>query len=333
MKQKAIAMVSPEQWGACDPLSKTMLEDAGVKIIRNKQKRLLVEDEMKELIKGCDVAICGAEPMSAAVMDQAPELRFIARCAVGLDSIDLNAARSRNIGVSYVPGANADAVAELTVSHILTLIRGVQQGDRLMREGTWFRVLGRSLEELTVGIIGMGRIGRRTAKLLSNFGAKIIANDINPDETINSQLRVEWVSKQRLINESDIICLHVPKTPQTINIISKEELSQMKNDAFLINTARGGLVDESALYESLNNGDIAGAGLDVYDQEPYLGGPLSKLQNVIMTCHMGANTKVSRARMEIQAAECLLAFLNNDHIPRIVPDSEYELQIALKNLK
>ena len=237
MKHKAIAMVSPEQWGACSPLSRSMLEDGGVKIIRNQQKRLLVEEEMKELITGCDVAICGAEPMTAAVMDQAPELRFIARCAVGLDSIDLNAARSRNIGVSYVPGANADAVAELTVSHILTLIRGVQQGDRLMREGTWFRVLGRSLEELTVGIIGMGRIGRRTAKLLSSFGAKIIANDINPDETINSQLRVEWVSKQRLINESDIICLHVPKTPQTINIIGKTELSQMKNDAFLINTA------------------------------------------------------------------------------------------------
>ena len=127
MKNRATAMVSPEQWGACNPLSWTMLEDAGVKLIRNDKKRLLVEDEMKELIKGCDVAICGAEPMTAEVMDQAPELRFIARCAVGLDSIDLNAARERNIGVSYVPGANADTVAELTLTHILMLIRGVQK--------------------------------------------------------------------------------------------------------------------------------------------------------------------------------------------------------------
>ena len=201
MKIRATAMVSPEQWGACNPLSWTMLEDAGVKLIRNDKKRLLVEDEMKELIKGCDVAICGAEPMTAEVMDQAPELRFIARCAVGLDSIDLNAARERNIGVSYVPGANADTVAELTLTHILMLIRGVQKGDTLMRQGKWFRVLGRSLEELTVGIIGMGRIGRRTAKLLSAFGANIIANDIDPDESINSYLHVEWVSKSRLLKE------------------------------------------------------------------------------------------------------------------------------------
>ena len=331
MKNRATAMVSPEQWGACNPLSWTMLEDAGVKLIRNDKKRLLVEDEMKELIKGCDVAICGAEPMTAEVMDQAPELRFIARCAVGLDSIDLNAARERNIGVSYVPGANADTVAELTLTHILMLIRGVQKGDALMRQGKWLRVLGRSLEELTVGIIGMGRIGRRTAKLLSAFGANIIANDIDPDESINSYLHVEWVSKSRLLKEADIVCLHVPKTPATIDIINQEELNLMKNDAFLVNTARGGLINEKALFNALNKNQIAGAGLDVYNEEPYLGGPLSKLENVIMTCHMGANTKVSRARMEIQAAECLIAYLDGDNIPRVVPDSEYDLQIAMKN--
>ena len=333
MKIRAKAMVSPEQWGACNPLSRTMLEDAGIQIIRNEQKRLLAEDEMKELIKGCDVAICGAEPMTAAVMDQAPNLKFIARCAVGLDSIDLNAARARDIGVSYVPGANADAVAELTLSHILTLIRGVPQADSLMRNGKWFRVLGRSLEELTVGIIGMGRIGRRTAKLLSAFGAKIIANDINPDESINSYLPIEWVSKTRLIKDADVICLHVPKTPQTINIIDKKELEMMKNNSFLVNTARGGLVNEDALIYALTNNLIAGAGLDVYNEEPYYGGPLSKIENIIMSCHMGANTIISRARMEIQAAECLIAYLDGEHIPRIVPDSEYKLQIAMKNIK
>ena len=333
MKIRAKAMVSPEQWGACNPLSRTMLEDAGIQIIRNEQKRLLAEDEMKELIKGCDVAICGAEPMTAEVMDQAPNLKFIARCAVGLDSIDLNAARARDIGVSYVPGANADAVAELTLSHILTLIRGVPQADGLMRNGKWFRVLGRSLEELTVGIIGMGRIGRRTAKLLSAFGAKIIANDINPDESINSYLPIEWVSKTRLIKDADVICLHVPKTPQTINIIDKKELEMMKNNSFLINTARGGLVNEDALMYALTNNLIAGAGLDVYNEEPYYGGPLSKIENIIMSCHMGANTIISRARMEIQAAECLIAYLDGEHIPRIVPDSEYKLQIAMKNIK
>ena len=156
-----------------------------------------------------------------------------------------------------------------------------------MRQGKWFRVLGRSLEELTVGIIGMGRIGRRTAKLLSAFGANIIANDIEPDESINSYLHVEWVSKSRLLKEADIVCLHVPKTPATIDIINQEELNLMKNDAFLVNTARGGLINEKALFNALNKNQIAGAGLDVYNEEPYLGGPLSKLENIIMTCHMG----------------------------------------------
>ena len=219
------------------------------------------------------------------------------------------------------------------MSHILTLIRGVPQADGLMRNGKWFRVLGRSLEELTVGIIGMGRIGRRTAKLLSAFGAKIIANDINPDESINSYLPIEWVSKTRLIKDADVICLHVPKTPQTINIIDKKELEMMKNNSFLINTARGGLVNEDALIYALTNNLIAGAGLDVYNEEPYYGGPLSKIENIIMSCHMGANTIISRARMEIQAAECLIAYLDGEHIPRMVPDSEYKLQIAMKNIK
>jgi D-3-phosphoglycerate dehydrogenase len=332
MSHVAIAMVSPEQWGDVDPRSRTMLEEAGVKLVRNTKRRLLVESEMKELIRGCDVAIGGAEPMSAAVMDMAPGLRFIARCAVGLDSIDLMAARQRGIGVSYVPGANAQAVAELTISHILTLIRGVQRGDALLRKGEWFRVMGRNLDELTVGIIGIGRIGKRVARYLSAFGARIIANDLRPDEDFGALHRIEWVSKERLFKEADVICLHVPKAPSTLNIIGREQLAMMKDGAFVINTARGGLIDEAVLAEALRSGKIAGAGLDVFSEEPYRG-ELASLENVIMTCHMGANTRSSRARMEIQAAECLLAYLRGEPIPNLVPNSEYELQVQMKMLQ
>ena len=331
MNPVAVCMVSPEQWGDVNPLSRIMLEDAGVKIVRNTKRRLLVEPEMKELIKGCDVAISGAEPMPAAVMDCAPQLRFVARCAVGLDSIDLMAARERGIGVSYVPGANAQAVAELTISHILTLIRGVQRGDALLRKGEWFRVMGRSLEELTVGIIGMGKIGKRVARHLMGFGARIIANDLAPDEDFGAIHRIEWASKERLYKEADVICLHVPKAPSTLNLIGREQLAMMKDGAFLINTARGGLIDEAALAEALTSGKLGGAGLDVFSEEPYRG-PLAGIENIIMTCHMGANTRSSRARMEIQAAECLLAYLRGEPIPNIVPDSEYELQVAMKAL-
>jgi D-3-phosphoglycerate dehydrogenase len=332
MNPVAVCMVSPEQWGDVNPLSRTMLEEAGVKIVRNTKRRLLVEPEMKELIKGCDVAISGAEPMPAAVMDCAPKLRFVARCAVGLDSIDLMAARERGIGVSYVPGANAQAVAELTISHILTLIRGVQRGDALLRKGEWFRVMGRSLEELTVGIIGIGKIGKRVARHLMGFGARIIANDLAPDEDFGAIHRIEWASKERLYREADVICLHVPKAPSTLNLIGREQLAMMKDGAFLINTARGGLIDEAALAEALTSGKLGGAGLDVFSEEPYRG-PLAGIENIIMTCHMGANTRSSRARMEIQAAECLIAYLRGDPVPNIVPDSEYELQVAMKALQ
>jgi D-3-phosphoglycerate dehydrogenase len=332
MNPIAVCMVSPEQWGDVNPLSRTMLEEAGVKIVRNTKRRLLIESEMRELIVGCDVAISGAEPMPAAVMDCAPQLRFVARAAVGLDSIDLMAARERGIGVSYVPGANADAVTELTISHILTLIRGVQRGDALLRKGEWFRVMGRSLEELTIGIIGMGKIGKRVARHLTAFGARIIANDLAPDEDFGALYRIEWASKERLLKEADVVCLHVPKAPSTLNMISREQLAMMKDGAFLINTARGGLIDEPAMIEALKSGKLAGAGLDVFSEEPYRG-PLSEVENIIMTCHMGANTRSSRARMEIQAAECLLAYLRGEPIPNIVPDSEYDLQVAMKALK
>ena len=331
MSHIARAMVSSEQWGDVDPRSRTMLEDAGIEIVRNPHGRLLVEAEMKELIKGCDVAIAGAEPMTAAVMDNAPDLRFVARSAVGLDSIDLMAARERGIGVSYVPGANAQAVAELTISHILTLTRGVQRGDALLREGKWFRVMGRSLDELTIGIIGVGRIGKRVARHLSAFGARIIANDLAPDEDFGAPLRIEWVSKDRLFKEADVVCLHVPKAPSTLNLVGREQLALMKDSAFLINTARGGLIDEAALADALRGGKLAGAGLDVFSEEPYRG-ELAKLENVIMTCHMGANTRSSRARMEIQAAECLIAYLRGEPVPNIVADSEYELQVQMKAL-
>jgi D-3-phosphoglycerate dehydrogenase / 2-oxoglutarate reductase len=331
MNEEILAMVSPEQWGDVDPRSRTMLEEAGIEFVRNTQRRLLVESEMKELIKGCNVAISGAEPMTAAVMDEAPDLKFVARCAVGLDSIDLMAARERGVGVSYVPGANAQAVAELTISHILTLIRGVQRGDALLRKGEWFRVMGRNLDELTIGIIGVGKIGKRVARHLSAFGARIIANDLAPDEDFGAPLRIDWVSKDRLFKDADVVCLHVPKAPSTLNLVGREQLAMMKDSAFLINTARGGLIDEAALADALRAGKIAGAGLDVFGEEPYRG-ELAGLENILMTCHMGANTRSSRARMEIQAAECLIAYLRGEPVPNLVPDSEYELQVQMKAL-
>ncbi len=318
-------MISTERFGHVDPEPVRMLEEAGLKFVRNPHGRILKESEMIELIRGCDVSISGAEPFSAAVMDASPGLRFISRCSVGLDSVDLLAARERGIPVSYVPGANAQAVTELTISHILTLLRGVPKADASLRGGTWLRVMGRSLEELTIGIIGIGQIGKRVARHLTGFGAKIIANDLEPDKAFAAGIGLEWVEKETLFSQADVICLHVPRTPTTLGLVGREELAMMKNDAILINTARGGLIDEAALADALRSGQLGGAGIDVYDQEPYEG-ELTQIENCVLTCHMGASTKSSRLRMEIQAAENLISFLKGEPVPRLVPNAEYEIQ-------
>ena len=325
MNNAAQLMISTERFGQVDPEPVRMLEEAGLRFVRNPHGRILKEAEMMELIQGCDAAISGAEPMTAAVMDASPGLRFISRCSVGLDSCDLLAARERGIPVSYVPGANAQAVTELTISHILTLLRGVPEADASLRSGHWLRVMGRSLEELTVGIIGIGRIGKRVARHLTAFGAKIIANDLEPDEAFAAEIGLEWVEKETLFERSDVICLHVPRTLTTLGLVGRSQLAAMKNDAILINTARGGLIDEAALADALRSGEIGGAGIDVFDQEPYAG-ELTTLDNCILTCHMGASTKSSRLRMEIQAAENLICFLKGEPVPRLVPDAEYDIQ-------
>ncbi|HJP14893.1 MAG: phosphoglycerate dehydrogenase [Nitrospinota bacterium] len=318
-------LISPERFGQIDPFPVRMLEESGVECVFNPHGRLLNETDMKELITGCDSIIGGAEPISAAVMDCAPELRFISRCSVGLDSVDLLVARQRGIPVSYVAGANAVAVTELTVGHVLSLIRGVKESDTSLRDGAWVRVMGRSLDELTVGIIGVGRIGKLVAGHLAAFGAKIIANDLVPDEAIGEELGIEWIEKERLFREADVVCLHVPVTPLTRNVVSREALATMKPDAVLINTARGGLIDEGALAEALRSGRLGGAALDVFEREPYEG-ELTQIENCILTCHMGASSRSSRLRMEIQAAENLLCFLKGEPVPLLVPDSEYDLQ-------
>ncbi|MFC1491094.1 phosphoglycerate dehydrogenase [Nitrospinota bacterium] len=317
--------ISCERFGDIDPRPVRMLEEAGVECVYNPYGRLLAEDDMKALIAGCNAVIGGAEPVSAAVMDCAPGLRFISRCSVGLDSVDLLAARERGIPVAYVPGANSQAVTELTVSHVLSLLRGVPKADASLRNGTWIRVMGRSLEELIVGIVGVGRIGKRVARHLAGFGARIIANDIAPDRAFGEEISIEWVEKEHLFRESDVVSLHVPATPLTMGMIGREELSVMKPDAILVNTARGGLIDEAALADTLRSGSLGGAALDVYEREPYEG-ELTELDNCLLTCHMGGSSRASRLRMEMQAAKNLACFLKGEPIPNLVPEAEYELQ-------
>lgn len=280
------------------------LQGAGLVIRMNPFRRRLTEAEVSDLLAGADVVgmIAGVEPLTGGVFSRASELKVISRCGIGMDSVDCAAAEARGIKVFNTPEAPVTAVAELTLALMLDLLRHVGQADRNIRNGSWKQIMGNLLEFQTVGIVGFGRIGRRVGELVHAFGARILAHD---KAAVDVPAYAKSCGLRELLEQSDIVTLHVPLEPGTGYLIGKRELKNMKQGAFLVNTARGGLVDESALHDALVSGHLAGAALDTYQQEPY-SGPLAKLSQTLLTAHMGSYAKEARAEMEREAAENLL---------------------------
>lgn len=309
-----------------------LLDQAGVDYVINPIGRKLRESELADLIGDVDVLIAGTEPITARVMERAPRLRLISRVGIGLDSVDLVAARQRNILVSYTPDAPAPAVAELVVGLILSALRRIPNADRGMRNGVWHRFMGRRLENLTVGVIGVGRVGKRVIRHLAGFGSRILANDLEPDLDFGGKHDVQWVEKEQLYRESDIITLHLPLTPLSTNLVTARELCMMKSDALLINTSRGNMIDERALTGALQNNRLGGAAIDVFQQEPY-SGPLANLDNCVLTCHMGSMSEDCRLRMEVEATEEALRFIKGEPLRQLVPEHEYTMRESRKGAR
>jgi len=305
-----------------DPLG--LLEAARVRYQLNPFGRRLTEPELVELIHDVSILIAGTEPITTEVMEAAPQLRLIARVGIGLDSVDLEAARMRGIAVTYTPEAPAPAVAELTVGLMLDLLRSISRADRLMHSKHWKRFLGRRLDGLTVGVLGVGRVGKRVIRILRGGfpNVRILANDIQPDFSFGEELGIEWVEKNKLYANSDIVTLHLPLTQITNRLITEREIGMMKPSAFIINTSRGGIVDESALATALTSGCLAGAAIDVFDREPY-SGVLTDIESSILTCHMGSMSEDCRAAMETEAVEDVLRFVRGDSLKQPVPEVEY----------
>jgi len=295
--------------------------------------RKLTEDEIASIIPDYDILIAGTEPITSKVIGAASRLKFISRVGVGLDSVDLIAARKRGIRVSYTAEAPAPAVSDLTIGLIITLLRGMHISNIQMHRAHWRRTFGRRLEEATVGVIGVGRIGKRVCKALLALGCgRILCNDLNrldfsDDLWIDRSYRIEFVEKSEIYERADVLTLHVPLTNATRGMIGAAELQSMKPSATLINTSRGGVVDERALTDALQNGVISGAALDVFETEPYHG-DLSKLENCMLTAHMGSMTIDCRTAMEIQATLEAVRFLQGQSLHNEVPDSEYQVQYS-----
>ena len=271
----------------------------GYQIQFNPFKRKLTVDEVSEMIDRYDPVgiIAGLEPLTQSVMQKAKKLKVISRCGIGLDSVDLEAARDRNITVTNTPDGPTRSVAELCIGLMISLLRRIHSSNEAIRRGQWDRPIGSLLYQKTIGILGCGRIGTCVAGILSGFECRVIGYDIQHRDNHASYARV---SMEDLLNQSDILTLHLSYSPATHHIIDRGKIRLMKNGSFLINTARGALVDETALYEALESGYLGGAALDTFEEEPYQG-PMRDLDNVLLTAHIGSYAKEARMMMEKQA--------------------------------
>jgi len=296
--------ISTSSFAKYDSAPLRLLEDAGMDLHLNPYGRKLTPDECLHLYGDIDGLIAGTEALNAVVLNSAGNLKVISRCGVGMDNVDLEAARQRGIQVFNTPDAPTLAVAELTVGLILALLRRVPLMDRDIRGSKWQKRMGNLLCGKKVGIIGFGRIGKKVAEMVVGLGAQVVYCDPAVDKAGYTSL-----SLAELLSQSDIVSLHLSGGVGDKPLLGAKELRQMRKGSWLINCARGGVVDEDALCQVLKEGHLAGAALDVFGEEPYHG-TLAKLDNVILTPHIGSYAIEARVEMEIQAAKNLIRGLN-----------------------
>lgn len=270
------------------------------------------------------VLVRSATKIDAEALAAAPALKVIARAGVGLDNVDIKAATAAGVMVVNAPTSNIISAAELTIGHILSLARRIPAAHASLAEGEWRRsaFTGTELYEKTVGIVGLGRIGALIAERLRAFGVRVVGYDPYVTPTRAQQLGVELLSMDELVRQSDFVTVHMPKTPETTGMIGAAQLTAMKPTAYVVNVARGGLIDEEALYTALTSGQIAGAGLDVFTTEPPGGNSpatrLLDLPNVVVTPHLGASTEEAQEKAGLSVARSVKLALEGDLVPDAV---------------
>jgi D-3-phosphoglycerate dehydrogenase / 2-oxoglutarate reductase len=293
--------------GALDPLRK-----ADCTIVPNDLGRWFTEDELTARIAEAGALIAGLEPITARVIAAAPRLQVISRQGVGYDNVDLEAAKERGIPVTLTPGAVTDSVAEMAFALLLALARRLPESNALVRAGEWRTVVGVELNEKTLGVIGTGQIGKALCRCASGFRMKLLPYDTRPDDSFARAAGIEYVSIERLLAESDFVSLHLPVLPDTRHFMDGEKLARMKKSACLINTARGALVDEPALYEALSRGTISAAASDVFEQEPPGDNPVLRLDNFIASPHSASSTDEAISRMSRMSVENVVRVLRGE---------------------
>lgn len=302
-------LTSPSSFGQISGEPYDLITNNGYKIVKNPYGRTLTEDEIIEIASDCVGIVAGVEPLTSRVMDALPNLKCISRVGVGMDSVDLGYAAQKGIKVVNTPDGPTRPVAEMTLAMVFSLLRKIPQADANMKAGVWKKEIGNLLFGKTIGVIGLGRIGKLVAESFNNLGNVVIGYDLYPDESWAFEHNVKIITLEEVIKTADIVTLHVPPKKDRTFIVDKQLLSKIKHTAFLINLARGGIVDEEQLIFMLQNDLIAGAAIDVFSKEPY-DGPFTQLQNVVLTPHMGSYAAEGKLQMEIDAVNNLIKGLN-----------------------
>jgi D-3-phosphoglycerate dehydrogenase len=306
-------LVTPTSYGKNDTRLKTELEAQVGEVIYNPTGKPLTSAEVAQLLPEIDGYIAGLDGIDANALKNADRLKVIARYGVGVDNVDLTAAREKGIVVTNTPGANSVSVAELALGLMLALARQIPEAVEAVHQGKWPRYSGVSLEGKTVGILGLGAIGKQLAHRLSGFDCKIVAFDPFADIAYAKDNHIELATMDEVIGQADFVSLHLPLLPETRGIVNDAFLNKMKKGSFLINTSRGEAIDEDALLKALQSGHLKGAGLDAFTVEPPdPKNPLLALPQVVVTPHLGAQTDGATSNMGWLAMRDCLAVLKGE---------------------
>lgn len=303
-------LASPSSIGQIDSLPFDILEKNGFEVVKNPFGRKLTEEETVILAKDCVGIVAGVESLNARVIEQLPQLKCISRVGVGMDSVDIPYAESKGIVVLNTPDGPTRAVAELTLGLTLSLLRKIPHAHFDLKNKVWKKQTGNLLLGKKIGILGLGRIGRMVAETFRSLGNPVVGYDLYPNKDWAFENNVTLLSMKDLLCSCDVLTIHVPGNIDGSHVLGKEELSLLKKDVFIINVSRGGVIDESALYDFLKDNNLSAAALDVFSQEPYQG-ELCDLENVVLTPHIGSYAKEGKLKMEVDAAENLIKALRN----------------------
>jgi D-3-phosphoglycerate dehydrogenase len=315
MKGKFKVLVGSRSFGKVSSEPIRILEEAGCEVVVNSNPYPIPEEELITLIPNYDALITGVDKVTERVVNSATHLRVISKHGAGYDNIDLKAAKKRGITVVYAPGGEHEtSVADMTVALILACARQIPTMDRSMKQGEWKRFTSTEMRGKVLGIIGMGRIGESVVERLAGFKMRIIAYDIKQNELLSKKYNVEYTKLEQLLKISDFVSIHLPLNKNTTNMISVNELNLMKPSSYLINTARGGIVDEDALYEMLRDNRIAGAAIDVFKNEPPEDEKLQLLANVIATPHVSGYTVEALHRIDMETVKNTIRALNGEDV-------------------